>query len=339
MKKFLLVCTVLFIIIIIAAGVLVFQINQFSTTPAYNYSDKVIVEIPKGASFKTIISLLYENKVINSEWKFQLLGTAKQFDKKARAGEFEFSTDMTPNAVMAKIQSGEVYLHKITFPEGYTLKLMAKRLEDIGLGSAEKFMAVTEDEALLKKYNIPAATMEGYLYPDTYFFPKGTSEKAIIEVMLRQMQSRFTPAMHRQAESLNMTMHDVLTLASIVEKETGKADERPLIASVFHNRLNRNMKLESDPTAVYGVELNGGSVTASHVRTESPYNTYMIPGLPPTPIASPGIDSIRAVLDPPKTSYLYFVATGRDGGHKFSATYDQHLKAVQEYREAMRQNN
>lgn len=331
MKKFLFLCTFLFFVIIIGAAVVFYNIYTFASAPAHDYDREVFVEIPKGASFNTIVDLLYKNEVISSKWKFQILGTAKEFDKKARAGEYQLNSNMTPLHIISKIQSGEVYLHRLTIPEGYTMKQIAGKIEEAGLGKTENFMILTGDAKLLNKYDIPAATMEGYLYPDTYYFPKGTSERAIMEVMLRQMQSRITPAMRMKAQDMRLNIHEVLTLASIVEKETGKAAERPTIASVFHNRMARGMRLESDPTAVYGVNLQGGGVTASHVRDENPYNTYKINGLPPTPIASPGIDSIKAVLYPADTKYFFFVAKG-DGGHVFSTTYEQHQQAVNEWR-------
>lgn len=289
------------------------------------------MEIPKGAPFNSIVNLLYDSEVISSKWKFQILGTAKEFDKKARAGEYQLNRNMTPLQIIAKIQSGDVYLHRLTIPEGYTVKQIAGKIVEAGLGKAENFITLASDAKLLNKYDIPATIMEGYLYPDTYYFPKGTSERAIMEVMLRQMQTRITLEMRAKSQSMNLTMHEVLTLASIVEKETGKSAERPTIASVFHNRMARGMRLESDPTAVYGVDLQGGPVTASHVREENPYNTYKINGLPPTPIASPGIDAIKAVLYPADTNYLFFVAKG-DGGHVFSVTYEQHQQAVKEWR-------
>lgn len=299
--------------------------------PADDDSLEVIVEIPKGAPFNSIVNLLYDNEVINSKWKFQILGTAKEFDKKARAGEYQLNRNMTPLQIIAKIQSGDVYLHRLTIPEGYTIKQIASKIVEAGLGKAENFITLTSDAKLLNKYDIPASMMEGYLYPDTYYFPKGTSERAIMEVMLRQMQTRITSEMRAKAQTMNLTLHEVLTLASIVEKETGKSAERPTIASVFHNRMARGMRLESDPTAVYGIDLQGGSVTSSHVREENPYNTYKINGLPPTPIASPGIDAIKAVLYPADTNYFFFVAKG-DGGHVFSVTYEQHQQAVNEWR-------
>lgn len=331
MKKFLFLCTILFFVIIVGAAVLFYNIYTFANSPAQAYEENVIIEIPKGTSFKTVAAMLVDNNIINSEWKFNILSKLEEFDKNVRAGEFELHTAMTPRQVMETIRSGKVYMHRVTIPEGYTLKQIAAKVQEANLGSIDKFMELTHDSKLLQKYDIPAETMEGYLYPDTYYFSKGTSEQAIMERMLRQMQTRITPEMRKKAEDMGMTLHEVLTLASIVEKETGKAAERPLIASVFHNRLARGMRLESDPTAVYGVDLMGGSVTASHVRVESPYNTYKISGLPPTPIANPGIDAIKAVLNPADTKYFFFVAKG-DGGHVFSVTYEQHLKAVNEWR-------
>lgn len=331
MKKFLFLCTVLFFIIIVGTAVLFYNIYTFANTPAQAYKEDVIVEIPKGMPFSAIVNTLAGNNVISSDWKFNILSKLKEFDKNVRAGEFELNTAMTPIEIMAIIRSGRVYMHRVTLPEGYTLKQIAAKIQEAGLGDVETFMAVTRDPKLLNKYEITAETMEGYLYPDTYYFSKGTSEQAIVERMLRQMQTRVTPEMRKKAEDMNMTLHEILTLASIVEKETGKAAERPLIASVFHNRLARGMRLESDPTAIYGVDLMGGAVTASHVRVESPYNTYKINGLPPTPIANPGIDSIKAVLYPADTKYFFFVAKS-DGGHVFSTTYEQHLKAVNEWR-------
>jgi UPF0755 protein len=177
---------------------------------------------------------------------------------------------------------------------------------------------------------IQAESLEGYLFPDTYYFPRNTPIDRIIQTMLDRFNTVFTPAWADRARGIGLSRHQVVTLASIIEKETGAAGERPLIASVFHNRLARGMRLQSDPTVIYGIEDFDGNLTRAHLETPTPYNTYQVAGLPPGPIASPGRAALEAALFPEETDYLYFVARG-DGTHQFSTRLDEHNEAVRRY--------
>jgi UPF0755 protein len=177
---------------------------------------------------------------------------------------------------------------------------------------------------------ITADTLEGYLFPDTYYFPSGLESKSIITAMVKQFRIAFKPEWQTRAEELGMSVHEVVTLASIIEKETGAPEERPLISSVFHNRLKKGMRLETDPTVIYGIPDFDGNIKRRHLNTYTPYNTYKIKGLPPGPIASPGAAALEAALYPAQSKYLYFVSK-KDGTHQFSATIKEHNAAVRKY--------
>lgn len=203
-------------------------------------------------------------------------------------------------------------------------------LERAGLVSAEAFLQAASDPGLIESLGIEGYPFEGYLFPETYNFPKGVTAEQIIKKMVDHFRSVFTPAWTERAHAMGFTIHQVVTLASIVEKETSKPEERPLIASVFLNRLKRRMRLESDPTVIYGIKDFDGNLTRKDLRTMSPYNTYRIKGLPPGPIANPGRASIEAVLYPSEEPYLYFVSKN-DGSHHFSPTLREHNRMVRRY--------
>jgi UPF0755 protein len=207
---------------------------------------------------------------------------------------------------------------------------ISQRLHDAGLVGASEFLETVADPALPESLGIPGLTLEGYLYPETYRLPRNLSSDEIARIMVEQFE-RIWQSVEAVAANQDLSKHEVVTLASIVEKETAAPEERPLIASVFLNRLREGMRLETDPTVIYGVKDFDGNLTRKHLRDRSNiYNTYRIRGLPPGPIASPGIDSLRAVLEPAETEYFYFVSRG-DGTHVFSRNYQEHLQAVRRY--------
>jgi UPF0755 protein len=220
-------------------------------------------------------------------------------------------------------------MHSITIPEGYSLKQIADLLEESGLIKGDEFLSKTEDPDTTVRYALKSPTLEGYLYPDTYHFAKGQSASVLIDLMVSRFRQVTTPFMER-VRFVGLTLHEVITLASIVEKETGRPEERPVIASVFLNRLMKGMRLESDPTVIYGIRDFNGNLTREHLSKSTPYNTYRISGLPPGPIANPGLESIKAVLYPAGTDYLFFVSRN-DGTHHFSRTYQEHQTAVEMY--------
>jgi UPF0755 protein len=219
-----------------------------------------------------------------------------------------------------------VILHPVTIPEGFTRDQIADVLAAKGLADKKRFLELTEDKALLRQYGISGPSLEGYLFPDTYHFSRGTPTLAVLDTMVKRFRQAVAPFMEK-TQGTGMKFEDVVTLASIVEKETGRPEERPLIASVFLNRLRLGMRLESDPTVIYGMENFDGDLKKKDLTEKTPYNTYIIYGLTPGPIANPGLESIKAVIDPARTDYLYFVSRN-DGSHHFSRTLAEHNRAV-----------
>jgi len=289
-----------------------------------------IVTVPQGQRLKATAQDLYAKGIIKDVFKFNLYARIKGYDKKIKAGEYWLSATQSPRKILNVIVSGKVRLHKITIPEGYNLVQIAELIPVAGLGTAADFMASARDASLVEKLGVEADSFEGYLFPDTYHFPKGVSAENIIEAMVRRFRQVLKPEWERRAGEKELTMHQTVTLASIIEKETGAPFERPIISSVFHNRLKKGMRLASDPTVIYGIKDFSGNLTRKDLRTWTPYNTYKIKGLPPGPIANPGKKALEAALFPDKTDYLFFVSK-RDGTHQFSIHYKDHEKAVRKY--------
>jgi len=227
------------------------------------------------------------------------------------------------------LKKGLVVLRPVTIPEGFTRNQIAGVLAAKGLADKKRFLELTEDKELLRQYAVPGPSLEGYLFPDTYHFSRGTPTLVIIDTMVKRFRQVVAPSMEK-TQGTGMTFQDLVTLASIVEKETSRPEERPLIASVFLNRLKLGMRLESDPTVIYGIENFDGDLKKKNLTEKTPYNTYVINGLTPGPIANPGLDSIKAVMDPAKTDYLYFVSKN-DGSHHFSRSLAEHNRAVDRY--------
>jgi UPF0755 protein len=272
---------------------------------------------------------LEKGGLITNKTLFVLWARVKGYGKGVRAGEYSLSPAMAPIQLLEILRKGLVILHAVTIPEGFTRHQIADLLEAKGLADRKHFLELTQDEALLRQYGISGPSLEGYLFPDTYHFSRGTPTLAIIDTMVRRFRQEVTPLME-QARGTGMKFEDVVILASIVEKETGRPEERPLIASVFLNRLRLGMRLESDPTVIYGMENFKGNLKKGDLMERTPYNTYVIHGLPPGPIANPGLDSIKAVIDPARSDYLYFVSKN-DGSHHFSKTLAEHNRAVEVY--------
>ena len=294
----------------------------------------VVVEFEAGASFKQITKTLKEKGLIRDLKAFSLLATLRGSMKKVQAGEYEFNAAMLPGSILEKLEKGLVIRHQVTIPEGYNNREIAELLEKKSLSQKEKFLDKASDRAFLSAIGVDATTAEGFLFPDTYHFPKGMSE----EVIIKKMVSRFREASaydEARAGAVGLSLKEVVTLASIVEKETGDASERPRIARVFLNRLKKGIPLQSDPTVIYGIKDFNGNLTRKDLFTKTPYNTYQRRGLPPGPIANPGADSIRAVLYPEEGPYLYFVSRN-DGTHYFSRTLSEHNRAVYKYQIANR---
>jgi UPF0755 protein len=233
---------------------------------------------------------------------------------------------MPPVHLLEILRKGIVILHPVIIPEGFNKEQIADAIAAKGLADRKRFLELTQDKSLLRQYGIPGPSFEGYLFPDTYYFSRGTPALAILDTMVRRFKQVAAP-LAETSESKGMKFEDVVILASIVEKETGRPEERPLIASVFLNRLRLGMRLESDPTVIYGIANFDGDLKKKDLTEKTPYNTYVIQGLTPGPIANPGIESIKAVIEPARTDYLYFVSKN-DGSHHFSKNLSEHNRAV-----------
>jgi UPF0755 protein len=250
-----------------------------------------------------------------------------------RAGDYTMSTHLTPQQILALLNKGpQRESIRVTVPDGFDIWKIAARLEGFGICRKDDFLRLVQDPDYTRRMlGWDAPRLEGYLYPDTYRFYPNTPPHQVIQQMVGRFKQIFTPEFKRRAEEMNWSVHKVMTLASIIEKETGLARERPTISSVFHNRLRRGWKLETDPTVIYGLFPNfSGRLTQKDLHNPHEYNTYQHHGMPPSPIASAGVASIRAALYPPKTQYMFFVSKN-DGSHIFSRTGKEHRKWVEIY--------
>ena len=329
-KTLLLILVPLFVIICLAAGFIV-ELHTYAETPAnVNALNNVIISVRRGQALKSTANMLQQANLIKSRLKFILIARIRGLDKHLKAGEYLLSAAMPPRQILEIMVKGAVNLHKLTVPEGYNISQIAVLVENARFGSRDDFVKKATDAVVASKNGITASTLEGYLFPDTYFFPREVSIDKIISTMVNRFRSIFTTEWEVRAKDLGFTVHQIVTLASIIEKETGAAFERPIISSVFHNRLKKNMRLESDPTVIYGIKNFDGNLTRKHLGTPTPYNTYKIRGLPAGPIANPGRASLEAALFPEKTVFMYFVSK-KDSTHYFSKTLKEHNQAVRKF--------
>jgi len=301
--------------------------------------DGVFVEIPRGLSNSAIAYRLAENGVVRSRLAFEVLCRWKS-PATLQAGEYFFDRPATPAEVFRKLATGRVFVHVVTVPEGKTMKEIAELMEREGLASRMAFLAAASDATLVRDLAPKARNLEGFLFPETYQFPRHVTPERVVEVMVKRFREVWGKVQKETGAAGGGSVSAVVTLASLVEKETSVAEERSLVAGVFHNRLKRGMALQCDPTVTYALELANkydGSLNSKDLRFKSPYNTYRNAGLPPGPIANPGEASLRAAVNPPKVDYLYFVANA-EGGHFFSRTLAEHNKNVTRYRRLQAQN-
>ena len=320
-------------LLILAVALICIAFARYVTSPVNHFTTSRIVDIPKGAGFLRITEIMNDAGLVANRPFFWLLALVKGTRKQIRAGEYEITGSLSPSEILDKLVRGEIKYYTVMLPEDITLNEVAKRLLAYKLINEKEFMALVVDREFLASLGIEADSIEGYLFPETYQFDRSMTTKEVIRIIVRQFWKEITPELRSRAEKMNLTLNEWVTLASIIGKESGNKEEKPLISAVFHNRLKRGMKLQSDPTAVYHLERAGTpvkTVLRSHLLKDTPHNTYRITGLPPGPIANPGIDSLRAAVSPAKVNYLYFVAT-KDGGHEFSATLKAHNLAVLKY--------
>jgi UPF0755 protein len=314
------------VVIVIA---FLFSFSLFLLSPV-QLSAPVTIEISQGMPLNTVAKNLYESGVITDVQKFKLLVRVLNLSKKIHAGEYQFKDRMTPFLVLKFLTHGLVKKYTISIPEGFTAKQIIALLLNNGLGKAEEFERILSDDGFLRSHGLEGKGLEGYLFPDTYIFYKGMSEKEMLSEMLRNFKRKLPVDAEENAKSHNLTLHEAVILASIVQKETYKSDEMPLVASVFYNRLKKGIPLQADPTVIYAIPDFSGNLRKVDLKIKSPYNTYIHRGLPPGPICNPGLDAINAVLRPSDAPYLYFVSRN-DGSHDFSVSLKEHNKKVDLY--------
>jgi UPF0755 protein len=329
---------ILVVIVLAVAGLGLYVRRELRVlgTPA----EGLIIEIPHGLGAREIVGLLKEKKVIRSQGAALAYILYTGARHKLQAGEYFFGTPQTIPEIVDKLASGLVYLHRFTVAEGLTVETTAQKWQQEGYGSEEDFKKAAEASlSLVRRFDDKATSVEGYLFPETYSFPAHTTSRQLIESMIgrfQQIASRLRQEVPEDKWPLNL--HDTVILASLIETEAEVPDERPTIASVYLNRLNRHILLQCDPTVIYALEQSDryrGTLTLADLRFNSPYNTYVFPGLPPTAIANPGYPSLRAAIQPADTKFLYFVRT-TDARHTFSETLAAHNRAVAAYRKLKR---
>lgn len=287
--------------------------------------------INRGATIGQVTTKLDEAGVIKYPVLFKGILRVTGGSSKVRAGEFAFRKNMKLVDAIRTVYFADPITHAVTVPEGWNTYQIAKILADAKLVNEKKFLSLVLSKEVAQRFKINAPSLEGFLYPDTYHFSIMDGEDRIVSQMVQQFFNHITPAHRQRAAAMGFTLEQLVTFASIVEKETGLANERPMVASVFHNRLKKRMRLQSDPTTIYGLLPNfDGNITRKHLETHTPYNTYRINALPPGPIASPGVLAIEASLNPAQSNYLYFVAN-KTGGHTFTETYAEHARNVNSF--------
>ena len=275
------------------------------------------VRVEQGEPLSAVVRKLREQKVITNEKLFSLWARVTGAEKKIHWGLYRFEASLSPRDVLDRMVVGKGIFQIVTVPEGLTVKEIADLLAQMQIADKEKFIAETGDPEVLALFGLQDKGLEGYLFPSTYHFTPSTPERDIILAMAEQFRKVFQPLLEQYQGATSLTPHEIITLASIIEKETGVEAERPLISAVFYNRLKLHMPLQSDPTVIYGLKDFNGNLTRKNLSDPSPYNTYRIPALPPGPICNPGISSIKAALQPADVPFLYFVSKN-DGTHLFS---------------------
>lgn len=330
LKKLSIIILTLLIAGICAIGILYLHLMAWADRPVGTAALEKLFTVAYGQGLKKTSEALQKEGLVSDARRFTILVRLEKKDTLLKAGEYFLATTMTPREILGQMVEGRVHLYRLTIPEGFNLVQIAGAVSAAGLASDTHFLEAARNPETASGLGIEADTLEGYLFPDTYYFPRGLDSSVIIATMVKQFRAAFKPAWEQQAQALGMTVHEVITLASIIEKETGAPEERPLIASVFHNRLQKGMRLETDPTVIYGITDFDGNIRRKDLQTHTPYNTYKIKGLPPGPIASPGARAIEAALFPAQSNLLFFVSK-KDGTHHFSTTLTEHNAAVAKY--------
>lgn len=315
---------------ILAVAILVYQLLRFQHGSITLPQQPTIFLIKSGSNIKSIAQDLSMQKIINDPWLFILLAKVKGVETRVRAGEYQIETGMTAEELLEKFIQGSAIQYSFTVIEGWSFRQMLAAIAEDPV--IEHTLEGKDNQEIMTLIGYPDQHPEGMFFPDTYRFPKGTSDVDFLRRAYQVMQKHLTREWNQRDSGLPLeSSYDALILASIIEKETGAGFERPLISGVFIRRLQRNMRLQTDPTIIYGLgEAFDGDIRFRDLKKDTPYNTYLHGGLTPTPIALPGLEAIRAALHPAKTEALYFVSKG-DGTHHFSATLEEHNAAVGRY--------
>lgn len=295
--------------------------------------DEVFVDIPQGSSVSAIADRLAAAGVVSHPLIFRVAARMSGAERSLQAGEYRFAEPATASQVVQRLARGDVYTRAVTFREGLTIWDMAEVFEAAGLGVAEDFLREARDPARIQNLDPDARSLEGYLFPDTYQIPRSAGAKGLVDAMIAGFRRAFDDELRAAAAARGMSVREVVTIASLVEKETAVGSERPIVSAVYQNRLRIGMGLQCDPTVIYALRLANrwnGNLTRENLRIDSPYNTYRYAGLPPGPIAAPGRASIEAAIRPSADKYLYFVSRN-DGTHVFATTLAEHNRNVQEW--------
>lgn len=333
-EKWFLAAALAFLALLAATGIGTAAVKSYLGPANSGDRTEIRVEIPAGSSTRQVAETLRGKGLIKNSLVFRIYAQLNGQEGKLRSGEYLLRRDMPVADILGVLVRGDVITYPFTVPEGYTVLQIARLVDAKGIAHEQEFLAAAR-RARARLEFIPAddrllQPLEGYLFPDTYRVPKGVSADEVVDMMIRRFQSVFTPEMAERAADLGLSVHEAVTLASIVEAEAVVDDERPVIAAVYHNRLRIKMKLDADPTVRYVLPNPGPIVTYEDLEVNSPYNTYRNNGLPPGPINNPGLASLKAALFPANVNYLYFVAR-KDGRHEFSRTYREHLLARARY--------
>jgi UPF0755 protein len=331
MKRMLALLSALVIVAALGAGVWMYRSLE---RPYKGFAEAdTFVDIPAGTGTAGMAARLAQAGVVQSATMFRAAVWVRGAGRRLQAGEYRFDRAMTATEVVDRIARGDVYLRSITFREGLSIRQMAALFEEKGFGTAASFVAAASNPERIRGLDPQAEDLEGYLFPDTYSLPRRATAETLVARMVGQFARAMTPDLQARARARGLDVRQLVTLASIVEKETGKADERPLVAAVYSNRLKIGMGLQCDPTVIYALERAGrydGNIRKGDLAIDSPYNTYRYAGLPPGPIAAPGKASLEASADPAPAPYLYFVSRN-DGSHAFASTLDEHNRNVHRF--------
>ena len=326
--------SLLFLLLVIAAAAAGVWVYLRVGDPYRGYQGaEQFVEIPAGAGSRTIGDRLVEAGIVRDATSFRVGLYISGKGRHLQAGDYRFDRAMTPLEVIDKLARGDVYVINITFPEGLTMAEMGKIFETHGLGPASAFVMAARDPAAIKALDPAARDLEGYLFPETYLLSRRSDALRLVRLMTERFEHVFTPDLRQAAAARGLTVRQAVTLASIVEKEASRPEERPIVAAVYENRLRIGMALQCDPTVIYALDRAGkytGNLRRDDLAFDSPYNTYRYPGLPPGPIASPGRASLEAALHPAQVDFLYFVSRN-DGSHEFARTLEEHNQNVQKW--------